>query len=512
MHAHDDQMQWYGSFIMSKSSSKPYFSKSKLISAHLCAKKAYLEKYHKDRAETSSDTEAAFKIGNDVGDIAKELYGTPAAVEIEYRFPMSEMIQETTALIAQGFRGPIFEATFQHEGILIRADVLLPDGDGWRAIEVKASTRVKDEHQIDCAIQLWVMRGVGLQVNSIALAHINNEFVYQGDGDYSGLLVEEDITELATAMKPDVLALIKKATKAVSGDMPEVPVGLYCEDPYACAFAGVCWPRDTDYPIRNIGGSRPRIFEWVSRGFCDVRDVPAEEITAARQQRIYRVTCAGEPEILPGAKEELEALEYPRYHLDFETANPGIPIFEGSRPYQTHAVQWSIHMDDGKGDGSLASMQHYEFLDLSGDPPMRPLAEKMIECLGDSGPVFMYTSYEKGVINELIRLFPDLEPQLQAIIERLYDLAKVVERYYYHPDMMGSFSIKKVVPAMVPSMNYADLEGINEGNGAAMGFVEAVHPDTTPERKAELEKQLLRYCRFDTEAMVEITRYLCTGE
>jgi len=83
-----------------------------------------------------------------------------------------------------------------------------------------------------------------------------------------------------------------------------------------------------------------------------------------------------------------------------------------------------------------------------------------------------------------------------------------VKRHYYHPNMLGSWSIKAVLPAMVPNMSYAGLDGINEGMGAADGFLEAINPGTDMIRKLELEKQLLRYCRFDTEAMVEIVRYL----
>ena len=484
-----------------------YFSKSSLISAYQCPKKIYLDKKRPDLKQTSAKTQSAYDIGNAVGAIAQEIYGTAGSIEIEFERPMSAMVKKTARLIEEGFSEPIFEATFQHQGVLIRMDVLIPEGDGWRAVEVKASTKVKPEHQIDCAIQLWVMRGVGLTINSLSLAHIDNEFVYQGDGDYPGLLKEEDLTEIATAMEPDVLKLIAAATNAVSGKMPDVPVGRHCADPYECSFVNYCWPMDSEFPTSSIGGDKEKIFAWVNRGIEDVRKIPASEITAKRQQFFHRVVCSGEPEILPGAYAEIEEQGYPRYHLDFETAGPGIPIWKGSRPYQTHAVQWSIHIDDGAGDSCLEAMQHEEFLDLSGDAPMRALAEKMIACLGDAGPVLMYTSYEKTVINGLIHLFPDLEPQLQAIVARLFDLAKVVERHYYHPKMMGSYSIKTVAPSIVPSMDYGALEGINEGTAASEGYLEAIRPDTSAERKAELEEQLLRYCRFDTEAMVEIVKY-----
>ncbi|MCH8250753.1 MAG: DUF2779 domain-containing protein [Proteobacteria bacterium] len=188
-----------------------------------------------------------------------------------------------------------------------------------------------------------------------------------------------------------------------------------------------------------------------------------------------------------------------------------VPIWPGTRPYATVPVQWSCHIDDGSGDGSANNMRHEEFLDLSGEPPMRALAEQLIECLGDAGPVLMWTNFEEGVIKELIKLFPDLAEPLQKIIDRLFDLKPVVKDNYYHPQMLGSWSIKAVLPAIAPHMNYAELEGINEGMGASEGFLEAINADTSPERKTELEEQLLRYCKFDTEAMVEIVRFFTHG-
>jgi hypothetical protein len=230
--------------------------------------------------------------------------------------------------------------------------------------------------------------------------------------------------------------------------------------------------------------------------------VPAENISAAIQQRIHRVTCSGKPEILDGARKDFDALAYPRYYLDFETIGPAIPIWAGTRPYAAVAVQWSCHIEESKGQ-----FRHKEFLDLSGAPPMRKLAKALIEALGNSGPVLMWTNYEEGVIKNLISIFPDLAGPLQEIIDRLYDLHPVVKQNYYHPKMLGSWSIKAVMPAINLDMDYARLEGIKEGTAASDGFIEAIAPETAPERKAELDEQLRRYCKFDTEAMVEIVQY-----
>ena len=185
-----------------------------------------------------------------------------------------------------------------------------------------------------------------------------------------------------------------------------------------------------------------------------------------------------------------------------------MPIWKGTRPYSAIPIQWSCHIDDGPAQDSPERLRHEEFLDLSGYPPMRPLAERMIECLGDAGPILMYTGYEKTVINGLIERFPELADPLGKIIDRLVDLHPIVKAHYYHPDMLGSWSIKAVTPAIAPHMNYASLEGINEGMAASDGYLEAINPDTSAERKAELEEQLLRYCKFDTQAMVEIVRFL----
>lgn len=480
--------------------SKPYLSKSRLISAWQCPKKLHLEKHHPELAVITPQMESMFAGGHAVGDVAKQLYGTADSVEVAFDF--KKMEAETAALIEGGADFPIFEATFRHENVLVRVDVLIPDGDGWRFIEVKASTSVKDYHVLDCAIQDWVLRNSGIDVTSISLAHINNQFVYAGDENYAGLLVENDLTAEVRTLEPGVVDLLGKARDAVTGPMPDINVGPQCSKPYDCQFQSYCWPSDTKYPITGLGGSKARLGEYVALGARDILDVDEASITAATQQRIYRVTCKGEPEILDGARREIAALPYPRYYLDFETIGPGVPIWPGTRPYAAIPVQWSCHIEEKGGE-----IRHEEFLDLSGAPPMRALAEKMIASLGDSGPVLMYTNYEQKVIEGLAELLPDLAEPLSKIINRLWDLYPVVKDNYYHPDMLGSWSIKAVLPTINPRMDYKKLEGIAEGTGASDGFIEAINPDTDLIRKLELEQQLRRYCKFDTEAMVEIVRF-----
>ncbi|MDH3512939.1 MAG: DUF2779 domain-containing protein, partial [Gammaproteobacteria bacterium] len=165
----------------------PYLSKSMLIAAWQCRKRLYLEHHHPELGEVSPQTESLWKTGREVGQLARHLYATEASVKIDFNQRTHLMLAQTKSLVASDIDFPIFEATFQHDGILVRSDVLIPAAGCWRAIEVKASTSVKDHHVLDCAIQDWVMRQVGLDVASVSLAHVDNRFVYPGQGDYAGL-------------------------------------------------------------------------------------------------------------------------------------------------------------------------------------------------------------------------------------------------------------------------------------------------------------------------------------
>jgi predicted RecB family nuclease len=120
----------------------------------------------------------------------------------------------------------------------------------------------------------------------------------------------------------------------------------------------------------------------------------------------------------------------------------------------------------------------------------------------------MYTGYEKRVINDLIGLYPDLEQPLRAITDRLYDLHPVTKNNYCHPDMHGSWSIKKVLPTVAPDLSYDDLDIVNNGAMAEPVFLESINESTPAQRSVELREALLSYCKLDTEAMVRLAHYL----
>ncbi|MCK6370839.1 MAG: DUF2779 domain-containing protein [Gammaproteobacteria bacterium] len=479
-------------------------SKSRLMSYLQCPRRLWLEKHRPDLARVSAATQAAFDTGHEIGDVARHLYdpeGTGTLVGMERG--MSGALRATRAALERPDATPLFEATFERAGLLVRTDVL--DRARGRLIEVKASTAVKDEHVTDCAIQSWVLESSAARPAEVLLAHVDNRFTYRGDGDYRGLLVEQDLTAAVAPLRQRVPEWLDGARRALAGAEPDIRIGSRCRTPYECPFTRHCWPQ-TDYPLTTLPGIGRRLDQLVAAGYTDIRDLPEERVGSGDALRAWRAARSGEPVIDGSAWAALAALGWPRYYLDFETINPAVPLWAGTRPYQQVPFQWSLHVERESG-----AVDHAEFLDLSGELPARAAATALIEATGSDGPVLTYTAFEKMCLDTLAELCPDLPAALQRLGERLIDLHPIVKASYYHPAMKGSWSIKALLPTLAPDMDYARLDGVRAGGEAQQAFREAIAPGTTAERHAELREQLLRYCAHDTLAMVRIAGFLAAA-
>ncbi len=479
-----------------------YLSKSKLISGWQCAKRLWLEKNGSEKQVHSAATEIAFAVGHQVGDAAQSLF--PDGILIEHDQQLCEALHETQEILKNPGPVTIFEATFQVDGVLIRADILVRGENGAiRLIEVKASTKVKEYHLLDCAIQLWVLEQLGLDVRQLELAHINNQFLYEGDGNYQGLFSYVDVLAEAKDLRPKVLTLIDEMRKVLSCPEPEVPMGGQCTKPFECPFYDYCQGPLADEPVSWLPGGRSAANKLMHAGYLDIRDVPKEYLTNETAERCRRVAVSGEYELDPAAGRKLNKLGWPRYYFDFETLGPAVPKFPGTKPYNAQAFQWSCHIEYED-----SHITHKEFLADGTEAPMRSCAESLIAELGEQGPIYMYTAYERTIINGFINLYPDLAPSLSVITERLYDLFPITKQYYYHPDMHGSWSIKAVLPTVAPDLSYKELDIVSNGAMAEPVFLEMIDEGTLPERSDELREALLRYCKLDTLAMVRLAHFL----
>ena len=478
-------------------------SKTRLLSYLQCPRKLWLEQYSPELEDEDAIDWAAIETGNVVGEMARGLYGAKGGHRISNDRGLRAAVADTASLIEAGGSEPLFEATFDHDGVTVQVDVLDRSGAGPAIVEVKSATRVKDHYLHDCAIQAWTLTGCGLSPERIAVAHIDSSFTYRGDGDYRGLLTETDVTADVRELVPGVESIVE-ATRTVLDalDEPENPPGPQCTSPYRCPFFDHCAPTQGQYPVTGLGGGRESLLALMNEGFADLRDVPEDRLATDTQRRIHSVTQSGTPAADPELGELARSLPYPRYYLDFETIAFAVPIWADTRPYEALPFQWSCHIESAPG-----TLAERTFLDLSGEPPMRACAEALIAVLGDNGPVIVYTGYEKRVLAELAERFPDLAAALGAIESRLVDLHPPTKAHYYHPDMLGSWSIKAVLPTVAPDLDYAALGDVRDGQAAQTAYLEAIRPDTAASRRDALEAALTEYCRYDTLALVRLVEF-----
>jgi predicted RecB family nuclease len=478
-------------------------SKTKLLHYLQCPRRLWLEQYSPEILDEAAIDEAAIETGRVVGVKAREVLGRGAGHLVSHDRGLRSAVAETAALLEAGGNEPIFEATFDYDGLTVQVDVLDRAGNTLRIVEVKSSTKVKDHFLADCAIQAWTLGKLGLAPSATALALINNEFEYAGDGNYQGLFREIDLTH---DLGPDIAGVpaAVEATRETlaSLDEPNCEIGTHCMTPHACPFFSHCAPEQREFSILGLGGRKEALYALMLEGFKDIRELGEQHVASATQERIWRQTIAGEPYVSAELQSLIHALGYPRYFLDFETIAFAIPIWPGTRPYQALPFQWSCHIDDGSG-----AVRHEEFLDTSGEAPMRQIAEELVGRLGTSGPIVVYTSYEKRVLTDLAARFPDLAPGIGALIERIVDLHPIAKEHYYHPDMRGSWSIKAILPTIGAGIDYATLEEVQNGEAAQSAYLEAIHESTSADRRDALREALLAYCRLDTLALVKLVEF-----
>ena len=481
-------------------------SKSRLIAHRQCPKRLWLQVHRPDLAQRTEAVENRMAQGNLIGAAAHTLF--PGGRLIGHVDNLAAALRETQDALAQPGDLTLFEPALRTGPILVRADVLIRSGERWRMIEVKASTKVKDYHVDDAAIQAWVARGAGLAVGQVEVAHVDNRFVYPGGRDYRGLFAHADVTAAIEPLQGAIPDWIAAAQRDVAGPMPDIRVGAQCTNPYECEFLAHCAPDGAEYPVELLpnGARLARVLR--ADGYDDLRDVPVERLHKAVHLRIHRATLRGAAELDDDAAGVLAALPWPRWYVDFETVGPAVPLWPGTRPYQKIPMQWSCHRQDA--DGTLAHLP--PFLARGDDDPRRAFAESLVATVGPEGPVMVYNAaFEGSVLRQLAALFPDLAPPLTAMAERLFDLLELARAHYYHPAMMGSWSIKKVLPTIAPDLDYAGLADVRSGDMVEPVWFEMIAPDTTAERRETLAAALSTYCARDTLAMVRVAEFLASG-
>jgi hypothetical protein len=476
-----------------------YLSKSLFMRGLQCPKSLYLDRYHPDlRDEISESRERVFGYGTELGAYARDLF--PGGVLIPYEgLSHQEQVEMTLSEIKRGAT-TLYEAAFNHNGVFIKADILHKGKAGWELHEVKGSTQVKDLYLDDAAVQCYVIAGAGLTLTKVFLVYVNNKYVRQGPLEVQKFFLSDEITAPVQQKRADVEDRIRALREMLQGDTPAVDIGKQCSDPYDCDFHGYCWKHVPEYSVFRLGGSKSRMSELYGLGMLHLEDVPAHMLSGSQRLVLEAYLARQEFSKAEQVREFLDSLWYPLYFLDFETFSVPVPPFDGTWPYQHIPYQYSLHYLKDEH----AELGHREFLAEPGADPRRRLAEELLSEIPDDACILAYNAaYEIRILGELAAYLPRRQQRIEAILTHVIDLAIPFRRKdVYHWQMMGSYSQKAVLPALIPGLSYDRLE-VGDGS-AAMEAYFRMCTCQDPEEISRIRDNLLEYCKLDTLGMVRL--------
>jgi predicted RecB family nuclease len=477
-------------------------TKSRFVAGAQCLKRLYfIVREPELAAQPDVSDRAIIQQGQQVGLVARQMF--PGGVAVDSRDP-EQAIRTTLELIENPEIPAIFEGAFEHRGVFVRVDILQRRRDQrWRLIEVKSTTEVKDHHLADIAIQHRVVTRSGVDLAASCLAHVSREYVYEGGPiDVPRFFKIKNLTPQVERMQPELTVQLRSEFRVLA--MPEAPniaAGRQCSDPFTCEFFDHCNPPIPDDHILRL----PRIHastvaKLVALGVQSIHEIPENYPLTGRLRRVCTSVQSGTPWYGPELQKELNGLQYPLCYTDFETVNPCIPRFSGMRPYDQLPFQWSVHLQRQPG----AAPEHFEFLASDASDPRSAFISTLCDVLGSRGSIVVYhQQFESQRLADLAGWLPEFAARITRIQSRLWDLLPVFRNHVYDPAFGGSYSLKSVLPALVPEMTYEGMR-VADGQAAGLAWDSLVRDSMEEIDREKIRTALLNYCCQDTLGMVKL--------
>ena len=404
----------------------------------------------------------------------------------------------------------VSQGRYESGSITCISDILKKDGDAYILTEIKSSSSAKKEHELDLAFQKVVLEGAGYPIKRCEVAHVNNSYVRKGDISSIELVGFTDITEEVDALIDGTKSRIEKAIRvAQANDMPDPSpeqAKLKSYDDWLGVRKKISppLPDNSIHFLPNMDAEKSS--KLIKDGIATVDEITDWTVLKPSTQKYLAAKAEGK---LVVDKDKLNSflseITYPVYYFDYEASQSLLPPWDGTRPYQQVPFQYSLHiLREPNGE-----VEHREYLHKDISNPMPSLIESLKANVGSEGSILVwYESYEKSRNNEMAEMYPEASSFLNAFNDRIIDLMKPFSQNMIRDEaFLGSSSIKKVLPALIPDLSYDDL-GIQEGEAAARRWKEVTLGDASDGEIAKVYSDLIEYCKLDTLAMVKIHQKL----
>ena len=400
----------------------------------------------------------------------------------------------------------------------------------------------------DLAVQRYIVEHSWVSNKKIHyyLAVLNHKYVYDGykengknvyhrdmnGEDLISLFLMDDISfSLQSSIDKDAKELISRIKNK---DVNDSLLGPWCNYNKATVcpyFKSVCaslLPKSNSalsymnnaQGFKISDGKRLKGLDLINAGFIDMLDIPIDVITN-QNHIIQRESYINKEPYINKKKIRciMNSLEYPIYHLDFETFPCPIPRFRGESPYTQSPFEFSLHIERSPGVCDKIK-DNYIFLATTTDDEREELIKYLLSNIDVRKGTLLAqnVNFEKGRILELANMFPKYREKLIMLSKRTFDLLYILnnnkEFYqahgftkkdvntvnFYDYRLSGSYSIKKTLP-LFSDLSYDNLE-VKNGTEAIISY--ANYKNMSKEELEETLGYLKVYCRQDTWAMVEI--------
>jgi len=471
----------------------------------------WLKKHDKGKLpEPDANLQARFDAGHEFEQYAEKRF--PDGITLGFNsFQEYSSLPERTKQSLDDDTKTIFQGRFEADNITCICDIVdRVEKNEFDLYEIKSSTKVKPEHYPDLAFQVVVLESSGLKVRNIAVIHVNNEYVKNGDIDASKISIIEDVASEVRNKIEETKQNIEAALEVIKlSNLPD-PSPRYAKlgslNEWMEIYKALGNKVDL-YSIYNlIAPGIKRIGELEDLGIKLIKDIP-DDFKLTIKQQIQVLSTKRNERIIKKKKVKsfLDALTYPLYFLDYETAMGTVPLYDGTSPYQQIPFQYSLHIIEKVGE----KPRHLEYLHKNNEHPVPSLLKQLKNDIHSPGNILVwYKGFEMKRNEEMAQMFPEFNDFLEDVNDRIIDLMEpFANGWFADKDFFGSASIKRVLPVMVPELSYKDL-GIQEGSSAQRLWTDTVVKDKGGIDKEKLFNNLIEYCKMDTFAMYAIWQKL----
>lgn len=474
-------------------------SKTAYLKFEQCQKAFFFYKRHPYlRDKVSVDKQLTFNRGHQVGELAQALF--PEGIDVSKKTKNSAEATELTKILVKNKTPVIYEATFVFNAALIMVDILCLENERYTAYEVKSSFKISEIYLKDACLQYYVLKNSLQNFEDLFLVTLNQDYVLEGELNPKQLFKKRSVKKESEKNLPYFETQLFNAQLTLEENkIPNIAIGKQCFKPYQCDYFGNCWKETVaDNSIFHLPGlDKEKLFEWYNSGIRTIDQINEEHDAKEIIYKIKQAYFENKP-IVDKAKiaSLLSGIKQPMAAMDMEMWGPAIPKINGTKPFEQ--LPYLVCFFDGTTHSNI-------FIDYTKDE-RRAFAEQLIERSESYSTILVYDgTMEKMVINNLIRLFDELKPQLEELKNKFVDLFEVfLEFSYYNPAFKTNFSLKTISSILLKDVTYTKITSGLE----AMAYYDNFRNEEKTVEREIIKQELIDYCQTDTLATFKLTEFL----